>query len=704
MQLGRWTIEQEIARGATAVVLRGVDAQGARVAIKLLHPGANPQRAAREARALFRLRHPHVVALHDAGVDPQGRVYLVMDLVEGESLQARLDRSGPLPVREALALARDLAGALAAAHAEGVLHRDVKPDNVLLSRDGRVCLGDFGLARLLEEESGLSRSGQMLGTPGYWPPEQAGGERRRIGPASDVYALGATLHAMLTGRPPFGGESMVEALRAVLEETPRPPSALRAGIPPAVDALVLRCLAKDPAHRPASAVALRAQLEACLGAAPAARGRRASVGVLAALAAALGLVAVVALELTREPRAAPGPSASPEPSQPAGRPPGAPDAQAEAAIGRYRWREAEQLLRAFLATHPEDPPSLARLGYVEQWLGRSPEGERSCRRAVELAPEDPVTLGYLGSLLLHQGRPREAVPWYDRALERAPDRPLYLDLRGVALDNLGELAAAERDYDRSLAIDPDRFPIRLNRARLRSRRGDHAGALEDVEWAGRLRPKDGKVVERRAQVLSAAGELERALAAVEGFRGQDKAEVVGLGILRLTLLLYLGRYEEALAQAEAVMTVEGTGTPRADQLTLILGQRAFARWHSNDQAGAVADLRRGQSVLAPAAPWAVWVAALSGETRELEPFSLLEGWPGPMIQHLLGRQDGEALLRQARDTGERCDAECLLGILAERRGAPEEARRRYQAALSGGEDLRLSYVWARACLEAVRRR
>jgi RNA polymerase sigma factor (sigma-70 family) len=280
-RLDRFVVRGVIGRGSMGVVLRARDERmGCDVAVKLLRataPSAR-RRFAREAGALLKLAHPNLVGVREVG-EHEGAPFLVMDLVQGRSLQARLEAArvqaeGPLPIATAVRLARDLASGLAHAHAAGVLHRDVKPQNVLLTGEPgapRAVLTDFSLAKLVDRvQSQLSERGRPLGTEGFWPPEQARGELGEIGPAADVYGIGATLYAMLTGRPPFSRGGAMERLRATLEEPPLPPSTLRPEVPPALDALVVRCLAKTPADRFPSADALLAALDdllATLGAA-----------------------------------------------------------------------------------------------------------------------------------------------------------------------------------------------------------------------------------------------------------------------------------------------------------------------------------------------------------------------------------------------------------------------------------------------------
>ncbi|MCA8926080.1 MAG: serine/threonine protein kinase, partial [Planctomycetes bacterium] len=254
MQVGPYVLHSELGRGGMATVYRASDAAGEVVALKLLHLDLagvpqSRQRFLREAQALTRLRHPGVVRLLDSG-EHQGTPWLALEFVEGTSLQDRL-RRGPLAVDEAVRLAQQMASALAYVHGCGVLHRDLKPDNVLLRR-GQALLTDFGLA--LEEAleaSRLTRTGAFVGTPGYWAPEQARGEKARIGPPSDVYGLGAVLYACLTGHAPVQASSIQEFL-AKTEQVIPPPRAVRQDVPAWVSALCVRCLAQEPERRPST--------------------------------------------------------------------------------------------------------------------------------------------------------------------------------------------------------------------------------------------------------------------------------------------------------------------------------------------------------------------------------------------------------------------------------------------------------------------
>ena len=208
------------------VVLRAWDdARGCFVALKVIDPGvADPEvvvRLAREADAGAALDHPGIVRPLEAGV-AGGRAFIAFELVEGSALGPLLPPAGGLDVQGAVRALRDVARGLAHAHARGVVHRDVKPGNILVDRQGSGRLIDFGLARLVHDRSRLTATGTILGTPGYMSPEQALGER--AGPPSDAWGLGAVLCVVLCGRPPFGGASTLATLRAIIEEPPLRPS------------------------------------------------------------------------------------------------------------------------------------------------------------------------------------------------------------------------------------------------------------------------------------------------------------------------------------------------------------------------------------------------------------------------------------------------------------------------------------------------
>jgi serine/threonine-protein kinase len=239
---------------------------GRRVAIKLLHPELSavlgPERFLAEIKTTAGLQHPHILPLFDSGA-ADGLLFYVMPYVEGETLRRRLQREHQLPISDAIRLATEVADALGYAHDHGIIHRDVKPENILLgypSRDrgatgaGHALVADFGIALAVEQAGGsrLTQTGLSLGTPHYMSPEQAMGERS-VDARADVYALGAVMYEMLAGEPPFTGPTAQAVVAKVITERPRPLREIRETVPSHVAAAVHAALQKLPTDRPASA-------------------------------------------------------------------------------------------------------------------------------------------------------------------------------------------------------------------------------------------------------------------------------------------------------------------------------------------------------------------------------------------------------------------------------------------------------------------
>jgi hypothetical protein len=259
-----YEVEGILGRGGMGVIFQARHLKLNRlVALKSLLAGAHagPEQLARfrrEAEAVAALRHPNIVQIYDVGELPSGP-YFTMELVEGGSLARKLD-GRPLPPRQAAELIAALACGVQFAHQSGIVHRDLKPANVLLTAEGAPKISDFGLARRLEREDGLTRSGTAVGTPSYMAPEQVCDRAGPIGPATDVYGLGAVLYELLTGRPPFRAGSDLETFRQVLAEEPVPPSRLNPRVPRDLETVCLKCLRKEPHRRYASAAALAGDL------------------------------------------------------------------------------------------------------------------------------------------------------------------------------------------------------------------------------------------------------------------------------------------------------------------------------------------------------------------------------------------------------------------------------------------------------------
>jgi eukaryotic-like serine/threonine-protein kinase len=261
---GRYRLVELLGQGGMATIYRAHDRQLDRdVAVKVLRPeyGTDPDFLARfrqEAQAAASLNHPNVVGVYDYG-DDQAGPYIVMELVDGEDLATLVRRNGPLPPRQAARLGSQIARGLATAHARGIVHRDMKTANVLLTRDGQPKVSDFGIARAMAEAQ-LTLPGTTLGSVHYFSPEQARGDQAT--PASDVYSLGIVIYELLTGRRPWEGDSAAGVAMARLSGPTPGPSDARSGVPPALDSIVRRALARDSAQRYASAAAMADALDA----------------------------------------------------------------------------------------------------------------------------------------------------------------------------------------------------------------------------------------------------------------------------------------------------------------------------------------------------------------------------------------------------------------------------------------------------------
>jgi serine/threonine-protein kinase len=262
----RYRLEREIGSGGMATVYLAEDLRHHRqVAVKVFRPELaatlGSERFFREIEVAARLQHPHILPLHDSG-EAGGFLYYVMPFVPGESLRERLAQHGELPIHDAVRILCEVVDALAYAHSMGVVHRDIKPDNVMLS--GRHALvTDFGIAKAVSEATGrqaLTTAGVALGTPSYMAPEQAVADPH-LDHRVDIYAVGAVGYEILTGQPPFHGRSAQEILAAQVTQAPEPVTARRTAVPPALEAVIMKCLEKRPADRWQSAEELLDQLE-----------------------------------------------------------------------------------------------------------------------------------------------------------------------------------------------------------------------------------------------------------------------------------------------------------------------------------------------------------------------------------------------------------------------------------------------------------
>jgi tRNA A-37 threonylcarbamoyl transferase component Bud32 len=307
---GDYELVEEIARGGMGVVYKARQVSLNRiVAVKMILAGqlassAEVTRFRSEAQTAANLQHPNIVAIHEVG-EHGGQHYFSMDYVEGQSL-AELVREAPLPPHRAARYVQIAAEAIHYAHQQGTLHRDLKPSNVLIDRFDQPRVTDFGLARRIDAEKGLTASGAVLGTPSYMPPEQASADRGRLGPASDVYSLGAVLYELVTGRPPFRAATPIDTIMQVLQDEPAAPRLVNPQIDRDLETIILKCLAKGQAQRYATAQELESDLQAFLDGRPVKarrpgsaeravrwlRRQKRSVALAAVAAAVMGVVLV----------------------------------------------------------------------------------------------------------------------------------------------------------------------------------------------------------------------------------------------------------------------------------------------------------------------------------------------------------------------------------------------------------------------------
>jgi tetratricopeptide (TPR) repeat protein len=500
---------------------------GEQVAVKL--PFESDPRFEQESQALAQLDHPGVVGFREAFTDDAGRQALVMEWVEGETLQQRLSRDGPPRVDKAVRLAIELSQAVEHAHQRGVLHRDLKPSNVVIDAGGRLRLTDFGLGKLLPaarriSQASLTRTGELMGTPAYMAPEQAAGEKARVGPRSDVYGLGATLYALLTGRPPFKGVTPLNTLNAVFEEAPLPPSTHRAEVPAGLDAVVLRCLAKEPDERFPSAAALSQALEPW--ATPASRVRTRTASRAPWVAAVCVVVGVGGAAAILNARLAQPPDATPDTAPLL--------AQADALKRAEDWPALEAVCTQALELDPGLLAAYRRRCMARLGLGDLKGAEADARSAVRLGPRDWRARSLLGSCLGAQGQPQASLEVFQEAIALAPreQQPELLLFQSWALYGLGQMKEALPLVEEALAIHREVQGVR-------PRDDSQVKARADLHTA-------------RAQMLLDTGRIEEAIA------GFDRAiELTGSPEARIqradAYLRQGGREKEALAELAHVI-------------------------------------------------------------------------------------------------------------------------------------------------------
>jgi serine/threonine protein kinase/Tfp pilus assembly protein PilF len=560
--LGGYELLEVVARGGQGFVIEarhtGLDM---RVALKILDPqggAASPERFRQEGQVLARLRHPSLPRVTDLG-EIEGLLFLALDLIDGPTLEEVVDEALPLPTWSARITA-DVAEALAHCHRHGIVHRDVKPPNVVLNQDlDRAILVDFGLLKRDSKASGfgsleelsLSRSNEVKGSPEFMAPEQADpeGERGPVGPAADLHGLGATLYFLLTGQPPYAGDTTAMTLVEVLRHTPPRPQKINPGVPRWLDALCMQALAKDPSHRPESCAAFAAALragdtpsnageresdssrevvvdlsavsdEARPDSAPrhtgrssrrakAVSGRRKRAEIQSSrLANALGLESAEELPAYRPPAARGRPRIEGQSTGPA-------------------WAIGAGIVLVFVAaglvTGQSGPGAGAAVflaGVIPlvasfvAWRGsqarEAKPGGKVRTRSASLRELDAI-LERARQALGERDASRAAAA-ADEVLDLRPDHALALALRGAARVLRREVAAGVIDLDAALDLEPDLAFAYSERGGVRYRLGDLLGALADFDALAELTPEDPEVFANRGACHYKAKDYQQALA------------------------------------------------------------------------------------------------------------------------------------------------------------------------------------------------
>jgi serine/threonine protein kinase/lipoprotein NlpI len=722
VKVGPYAVEGELGRGGAGVVYRARDAGGRAVAIKLLLQAPNAdvakRRFDREVEALRRLDHPGVVGIRDAGRH-EGRPYLVMEWVAGESLTHRLERGGPLDAHDAAELVQRLARALEHAHRQGVLHRDVKPDNVLLNAQGGLpLLIDFGLtADLAASRHSLTQEGTFFGTPGFFPPEQVTGELTDVGPRSDVYGLGATLYACLTGRAPFVADTLADLLTLTVKASPTPPSRLRAGVDPALESICLRCLAKSPADRLPSAGALAEALDGYLaGESTATRpaGLRLALGLLLVGLLVAGLVVASAPPgvpaVTTSPTLA---SAASSPTKPPPPPPDDSPAKPDyLTLARQARRQGKpeaalSVIRFGLADDPADPvPLLQERGFCLADLQRWEEAQEPFEQILELHPDDPDAWFNRGMMRRALGEMAASRADFERAVELSPEpgAPLLL-ARGMARLTTGDFTGALSDLERAVTKDPDDMEARRYRGVAHMMCDAPEAALRDFEVvAEHIKERDlPEFLNNWAVCLSRCERWEESVALYG--RLLERRDHAGTRLARAADLIYLGRANAALEDVDRALELGGL-EPR--KLASTLGLRGRLRWQAGEREEGLADLRESQR-LRPTPDNAIWIGVLANEPQALAPFfDRLPPWRQALARWLTGQLDDAELLANtdipydpAEPQGALCEAHGYLGARAEVEGDRPRAIEHYRACLATGLTPYVEYLWSRQALDRL---
>ncbi|MDC3378684.1 protein kinase [Planctomycetota bacterium] len=653
LTLGAYEIVEELGRGGMGVVLKGYDPRLRRyVAIKRIKGEVGVEdllRFQREAELTAKLRHPNIAAVHEVVSEGEDAPYLVMDFVEGSTL-ASMCRGNDLTGRQVAEIMAGISQAIAAAHAQGVVHRDLKPHNVVVSPDGTPMVLDFGLARRVEDESvALTMTGDVLGTPVYMAPEQARGQAD-VGPLADVYGLGAVMFECLTGQPPFGGGTVFEVLQAVTADEPPRPRSIRPRVHVDLETICLTCLEKDPASRYPSAQALEEDLRRFLRGEPIeARpvGRAVRLWRLArrrpwALASVLALAVLTGLGGWGSERLG-------HQEEVAG-------LHARGLVLKSQG-DLNGALAAFgeaLVLEPHDPELLHARGSTYRSLGELGLARQDFDRAIHLRPMVAGPYVDRGLVCKDRGDWEGAEADWTRAILLAPEDADALRLRGSVRLDLGRFDEALADAGEASRLAPDSHLVLLLRSRVRRQTADLSGALADASRAIALAPTYGPCFGARAGARLGLNDLDGA--------ESDARTCVALAPDNPGGYVSLGRTLEARGDRLGALRCYDEGLALVPNAVTLLARRGLVRGRLGDLEGGLADARE--------------VARLSPNSHE-----------GYAVQGLLLAADGDfAAAEQAFAEVVRrrpTDAEMLTarGYARQRLGKLEGALADYQASL-----------------------